>query len=352
MVDEINNTREALEKALDDHDVEWTDKGIVPVNEQEDEQVELETTEKTEPNTDIKDQNEGSEEVNTPEMEPIETPNSWSGESKQAFAKLPKDLQQEVIRREKETQSILTRTTQEKAGLENTFKKLDEKLTPYAQDIKDSGLSPEEYLAEVCAGQRILSSNPRAGILQLMQNEGITVQDLLNGNQGQQSINPDLQRLQREIAETRNAFEADKKAQAQAIHEEQTQNLLIEAQNFIDTKDSLGNPKYPFIEREEVIEEVSLLAKTYRESPSFKHLSNTQIWEKAYNKAISDNGSVQADLEKMNAKAQQAAKLKKVQDAKRAGSSITGSSEVSDDVPRMKSTRDAAIQAMRDQGLM
>lgn len=282
------------------------------------------------------------------EGESIKPPNSWSAESKSLWNKLPREVQQEALRREKETQAELTRTKQSVSRFMDGYGPVAQILSPYENELRMRGLSPAYMVQEMIKDKTFEDTDPQGYILQKMQQYGFRPEQFIQ--QQTQNIPPELQGvlapLQRELAQVRSVRQQMEMQEANRRMAEQNarNNEIASAMEDFGSKNS-DNPVIQdpeFIQ--ELVEQAAYITERQPNKPASERLSL------AYERALKLTKKGQQYLEQQSKAKQMQVQKAKIAQAKAAGSSISGS--VADTIaePKIgKTVRDAVKAAARKQ---
>lgn len=180
----------------------------------------------------------------------IEPPRFWSAEKKAIFAKAPQEVQQAVLEYEKQRTEWANRLATESEQGRTYRQKVEESFAPYAETLKAAGISdPIDAAKQLLEWNSVFEKDPVSGVLSLMQENGLTLEDLQQGGfqaapQGPQYQDP---RIEKALSE---AAEAKKLAQEQLelVQQQQQQRFMAEVERFKTGKDSAGNVRKSFAE--------------------------------------------------------------------------------------------------------
>lgn len=297
----------------------------------------LKTDETQGQEADAKEKGDSKEDI---ELPPIDYPLSWHRDSKSDFEKLPRPLQELIVKREKEREGYLTKRTQEIAGLEKHFKGIDEALTPYKQKLNLAGLTEGQAVKQLLAAQDMLDRDPVNGLKWLAQNYGVNLNHIL---QNQQPIDPRFQAVSQELESLKQTLNNQTMQQEQVV----ISSLEKEIEHFANETDSNGQSKRPHFN--DIMNDMVLFAAQLRSSQP--HLSAREILNEAYDKAVYANPRVrerviEREFKLKEEKRAQEAK-KKAEAARKANISLTGApAGVGNQVVKGDDLRGAILQAM------
>ena len=122
-------------------------------------------------------------------------PKSWTAAAKARFANLDTDIQQEVLKREKEIEDGQAQWSTKA----EQFNRLDELFKPIDERLVLNGLDRPAYVRALIQADEMLRTNPNAALAQLAQMYGFQLPG--GGQQQAQQADPTLQALQPFMAE-------------------------------------------------------------------------------------------------------------------------------------------------------
>jgi hypothetical protein len=234
-----------------------------------------------------------------PETPAIDPPVSWSSEMKAKWATLDPGVQEYVAGMERDARAHISRLGQQV----KTFEPVAKTLEQYKGTFERNGMDYAKGLEALLAAQSMLDVNPRAAILEIARAYGVDLGAEPSSNEAMPprevlALQAEVMELKRQIAETR----TDVVSQKQREQEQRQAALQSEVEAF-----AKANPFF-----EDVQDDIAKLIPVIRaDEPS---LSERQILQKAYDKAIRFNDAAFAKLEAdRKAKEAEAAKLKAVE---------------------------------------
>ncbi len=248
-------------------------------------------------NKDINDQAEGgslevpAEPVIEPVLEPIDVPHSWSSDAKQKWDTVPRELQEVIAAREKDSVADYTRKTQEAADMKRQADAVLSKLDPFKDAIAQKGVAPDEYIGQLLQADKMLEQNPVDALNFLAQSyTGKSLAELIGStpNGGQTTYDPRVAELQNGISQMQSYMKAQEEQKAVQNFEKTTSFV----ENFYSKKDESGLPVFKHIEnvKAEIPELInSLRSKNPKES-------NEVLLQKAYDQAVWLNPEVRVQM--------------------------------------------------------
>lgn len=212
--------------------------------------------------------------------------------------------------------------------VQQQYKSVEDLLAPTRQQRALKGVDDATYMRALVAADGFMSKNPAEAIRWLAQQHGLDLQQLANPQAGgQPEIPPHVRQLAQETA----AIKQWIASQTQGAQ----QQRLREASNWIDSfasqKDATtGKPLYPWFD--EVLPEVIVNVQYQVQNG---HPVDVKA---AYERAVRMNDTVwlkeQSARSEADRKSAEARRLREIEDAKRAGFSVSGSGGASSDTPR------------------
>jgi hypothetical protein len=261
------------------------------------------------------DQNVPDTEKTEPAAPAIDPPVSWSREVREKWAAIPPDVQQYIAQRETEAHGQISRLGQQVKALEPVAKTLEQ----YRPTFERNGMDYASGIDALLAAQAMLDVNPRAAILEIAKTYGVDLgaeqaqYEPVRGDDGRYvspsreslAMQAKIAELERQIAETRTDVVSTKQREA----EQRQAALQSEVEAF-----AKANPYF-----NEVEADIAELIPVIRaREPG---LSERQILQKAYDKAIRVNDGTFAKIE-ADRKAKEAAEAKKKADEAKKVSSM------------------------------
>jgi hypothetical protein len=257
--------------------------------------------------------------------EPIRPPASWSAQAKADFATLPAHIQSEVLKRETD----VTRGFEERASKLKSYEPLDAIIAPLRERLAVNGLTPEAYFRALASADEGLRGPNRVQVFaELAQQYGIP----FNAQPG----HPQQQPPQAQPAPVDINAEIDRRFQAL---QDQTRTAQTQAQIDAFSRDNL------------YFENVRpAMAAILQSDPAIAQLADTnpaEAMKAAYEQACWANPTVRPLMFKeqaeKTAQAQREAANAKVQGARQAAGSLTGSP-----APGSSPTRSGPAPSIRD----
>ena len=251
----------------------------------------------------INDQAEGESQETPvqeePVLEPIDAPHSWSSDAKQHWGNVPRELQEVIANRAKDSVADYTRKTQEAAEMKKQADAVLSRIEPYKAGIEQRGVAPEVYVEQLLQADQALAQNPVEALNYLAQSyTGKSLAELIGATsqegQGQQpSYDPRVADLQKGFSELQGYLKTQE--EQKAIQNFQKTTSFVE--NFYSKKDESGLPVFKHIEK--VKAEIPELINSLRaKNPE---TSNEVLLQQAYEQAAWLNPEVRVELMKQEA---------------------------------------------------
>lgn len=204
----------------------------------------------------------------------INAPETWTDEDKTYFNGIqdPK-ARQWLIDKDSGYTKQLTET-------QDRYKGFDQVFEPYAERLKTTGQTREQVVTNLLRAQDILEKQPEEGIKQLVKMFGIKPEVILQALGIKQPVadadptlddpnadpyadlSPALAARMRERDSQLEGLLGGAKQTQEAQVAQMKQNLATKAAEFRETKDDKGQPLYPHMSDQRVVDEMSKLLKS------------------------------------------------------------------------------------------
>lgn len=300
----------------------------------EDKEAEVEAEGEQEPELEVSEEVEAVEE----EEEPLNPPQFWKEAQKQAFNQLPRDIKEEILRADKETQGYVTKLSQEASVLRNTVGTLNQTIEPYRDIIMQDGGDPVAYINKLFYWDSNIRNNPVEGIKHLMHINGVDINQLTSE---QQYVDPYVKQQEERI----NSLEQMLKEQEKQKQQEVMSSLEAEVEAFANEMGEDGSLLRPHLQDERVIRDMINLTPGVRNGNP--NSNNQEILQKAYNLATYNLGLSQP---KPVAKQPEKKPVSIKEAKKKVSSSVTGSGTGKSPKAKAKDTRSAIELSMQQLG--
>lgn len=192
-------------------------------------EAEPEKSEEAEAETQEEETAEGAESKPT-----VEAPSDWPEDWQSKFATVESDEQRQLlIDQYKSFQADYTRKTQEIAEVRKAIEPMKEQL-----DLR--GISEGQYIRQLAAADKYLSEKPIEAMQHLMQNYGISAEQIVGKSEDDYS-DPEVSKLQQEIKDLKQHLQQQTQQQQQASEEQVNQQVT----QFATETDENGHLKHP-----------------------------------------------------------------------------------------------------------
>ena len=252
-----------------------------------------------------------------PPTQAFEPPRSFNDQEKEVFKGLPPEIQQALNRIEDGKYKAYTKKMGEIGTYERKYRDLDDAIAPYEIQWAKAGVTPGQVLRNYLAWEMDFHQNPTQVINQLLEQKGISVQDLI---QKSQEISPETKALQQKIQESEGRL--GNIDQSRIAEDDNYLDNVI--QSFRREVGQDGQPLRPHFDA--VYNHMLPIAAAYRQNnPEAPYEA---ILDAAYKDALYLNPEVREKILDEEFKARESRRLQerseKVQRARLAGSSLSG----------------------------
>lgn len=284
-----------------------------------------------------------------PALPPINAPASWaSPQARQTFSTLPRELQEEIARREHERDSGLNRKFEEAAQAVQFKTQLEPVFQRYQSVIQQSELPPAQLVEELLKAHAILLSNPKYGVAKLAQNLGVAPEDLGDPNNLQGvAFDPRIDAIHQELA----ALRAEK-AEREAAQAEHSQRQIIDTVTaFAHETNAKGERLRPNFEKvHQLMKPIVAALREAKPNAEMRAILQEAYEQAEYAHPETRQALVLRQAEELAAK-RQAEAAEKAAAARKAGASIKGSpGGPASSKAAPKSVEDAIRRAMEIHG--
>ena len=177
----------------------------------------------------------------TPEVPPLEAPQHWSAADKERFSGMPRDAQEYVLERDKSMTADYTRKTQETAQMRQQLEPLMHVLEPMMPAIRQAGITPQQYMAQLIQGDRSIQANPLGAIQHIARNAGINLEALEQQAATVPQPDPQVNALQQQVQQLQGYVQNNEERAAQ----ERQAGLVNQIDTFASQTDAEGNLAHP-----------------------------------------------------------------------------------------------------------
>ena len=315
------NMLESLQKEFDKLsndmvNVEYTNesdaKSPTQQSESEDEDEELDKEPSEEEESEDEEEEDSAEEEDDDEDDGEEededylAPKSWSKDAKEAFYELPKHLQAEVIKRDREQNAYFTQKTQEAAEIRERYSGYEAIEEDFAERFDAIGRAPEEVIENLLKWDIAFTKDPFNAWLELGENFNLPVRELLQG----QPIAPRNANIPVEIINEIQQLKNKLEGYEQAKEVELSSRVQNDLAAWANEKDANGKLLRPYLS--ELDDELSDALKALSDKP----MSFRDRLDKAYKMALAANDDIRIKLEAAKKKDAVSNSKSKVEQAK------------------------------------
>lgn len=242
----------------------------------------------------------------------LTAPRSWKADKKELFYTLPRDLQEELVRREKDLEKHLHTKTQELANQQKIYTEIDQVVAPFKKEWELSGTTPAQVLSNALKLELAFRENPRNALILLGQEYGLDFR-----NEVSEQSNNQLNELLEVVEQLQEKVSSFENSQA-----ESRQTALLDfIEDWKSSKDANGSAKYPYYDLLEQDMEL-LIPAIQKKYPD----ATISTWlDKAYQLAMIDNEDVQLKIKSKSALQKVSKAQEQAENAKKASFAIKNS---------------------------
>jgi hypothetical protein len=166
---------------------------------------------------------ETNQKIDTPapqkNVEEFEAPSTFTKEQKEFFKTLPPETKSELLRLETSRQSFLTKQFQELDNYKKTYQEIETVLKPIENNLHLQGTTPAQFIRQMIAADRLIAENPKAAIRSMIDNLGLTEDDIF-GDEASSQVSPEIEALKQEVAYLRQKHnDVEHRSRDAAIHD-------------------------------------------------------------------------------------------------------------------------------------
>jgi len=162
---------------------------------------------------DITDQGTNAEDEPA-DPQPLDPPARWSAEDKTAFAALPREAQEVVLKRERDRDAEFTRKSQEYAEKDRRWQGVEAVLGPRRQTFAMEGLNEEQALGQLFAISDFATKDPASFIRWFAQQRQVDL-STLTPQAADEYIDPAVRSLQQQVQTLTSTLTSQEQARAQ-----------------------------------------------------------------------------------------------------------------------------------------
>ena len=190
-----------------------------------------------------------TEEEVSDEPEPVDAPTSWEEKDKEHFSKLPRELQEIVVSREKQRDEVLDRNSEEAKKVQGTLQQYESIVGPYRKSWQMQGMNDETALRQLLSLSDYATQNPAEFIKLLAKNNNINLDELMDSEYSYDDDLDDTDPAYNQMQQRLVALENHLAQQQNQAHQSNTQTAQNMIDEFSSVKDENGNIKYPHFEK-------------------------------------------------------------------------------------------------------
>jgi hypothetical protein len=323
----------------DDEDAEFDPE------EEGDEEVELEASDEDADEGEFEEEegDEDEEESDEDEVAPIDPPANWPKQEQEFFRNLSPQMQHAYLDRARHMTADYTRKTQELAQIRQHYNEFDRVIGPRVQQWALNGMAPAQAVQQLIALSDFATNQPKEFLQYFANLRGVDLNELSQGQQ-EEYVDPQVSALRQQLAQVQahlnqsTQYQQHVAQQQQAAQYQQAFSVTNSAiDNFANQRGQDGKPLYPYFN--ELEEDMAAEIETGR----------AQTIQEAYERAKWSNPYTRSKLLARQLSQQNAQQRQRAQEARRAGSSISGSSSFGSPATSNMSVRDLLESAMDGQ---
>jgi hypothetical protein len=166
----------------------------------------------------------------------ILVPQAWSAAAKDSWHQLPRAIQEEVDRRERD----VSRALQQRAEQANVLEPIVQAIQPYSQKLALRGINPASVVTQLLAVQDLLDRDPIEGIAYVARSYGVDLRNFATAfAQSQQPQDPAMRELSDRVSRQDQMLQQWR----QAAEAQEMQRIQGEVQRFAASRD------YPYFDQ-------------------------------------------------------------------------------------------------------
>jgi hypothetical protein len=259
---------------------------------------------------------------------PILPPSGWGKDVKAEWSSLPRPVQAEIEKREKDRDRALHQERNKIQVQLKNFDALSQVIQPKAREMAIAG-GPAAYIGRLFALNDAANENPTGFLQWFAKQNGIDLASLAAGSQQQAPVDPTVKALQDQLARQQRVIQElgnTVRGGVQTRETEAQSAMLSTIDKWSKETEADGSPKRPYFERLED-EVLALLPRAKAANPSG---SPVELLNDAYERAVYANPDTRAALEQQRETKAAAERQRKAVEAaaaaRTAGAGISGSS--------------------------
>lgn len=245
--------------------------------------------------------------------EPVITPPaSWGSDEKEMFKSLPLEAQKVIARRESERDKGFYQGRQELAEIKQA-------TAPYEAELKRNGIPVSKAITQMFEWDKYFRESPYEALAEMARKLGVDLRQVGQVVQAAEPQDPYVRQLMESNAEMQARFQQMEMEKEEAFRA----SLAASVETFASAKDQNGNLLHPHIERLAPDME-ALIPFIKKNNPQ---ISDQDLLKEAYQRAERANPDTWSSYQKQLEQKRKMEEQNRLQRAKRASSSLSGSLE-------------------------
>lgn len=244
----------------------------------------------------------------------IELPVGWKADKKELWKTLSLEAREYIEQREQERNKGLYQKRQE-------FAEIDRATEPYKEELKRMGVPLSRAIEQAFAWNKYLETSPHQALMELSQKLGVDLRSLGQVVQAAEPQDPYVRQMYETTAQMQARLEAMEREREIA----QENSIKSEVQAFMNRKDQSGKLFFPYAE-ELAPDIISIMPLVREQNPN---ISTQELLSEAYTRAMRANPVTWSKYQKQLEQKQKEGTNERIQKAKKASLSVSGSSDTS-----------------------
>jgi len=294
----------------------------------------------------------GTEKPAATDSQTVAPPSDWSADKREAWTKLPQDIQKYLVSRQSEVQAFVNQKSQEAARLSRERDAFYQAISPRAEVLQAAGVHPVQYIENLIKAEQMMDANPVDALQRLAAHYKIDLAEL--AHQATQPVSPDVLALRNELNALRQQQQESQTVQQQRAYEQYRGSVASVVEDFKGATDDSGQPLFPHARDPQFEAAMGIEAKLLRSQNPQMPIEDVLV--KAYDATVWKLPNTrQAEIEKQTriaqARATSAAKTRSEQARAREASIVGAPGASAVKVVSNGSVRDDIRAAMESLGL-
>jgi hypothetical protein len=173
----------------------------------------------------------------------VAPPSDWLAEKREAWTKLPRDIQEYLVSRQTETQRLLTKKGQEAARSLAERDAYNEAIAPRAALLQSANMHPVEYVKNLVKAEQIMDANPHDAIRRLAAHYNVDLAEL--ATQSTQQPSPDVLALRNDLNSLRESVTERQNREMAEANQRYRASVSNVVEDFKRATDEGGKPLFP-----------------------------------------------------------------------------------------------------------